>query len=118
ALASLKAAGGGAGGLVIAHFNHRLRAGAEADAAFVRSLAARLQLPFELGGAEVAAADRRDGLEAAAREARYDFLRTTAERCGARYVATAHTADDRIETVLFNVLRGTGLSGLAGIPRV
>src|SRR5262249_48782964 len=59
-----------------------------------------------------------DGVEAAARQARYEFLAKTAHECGARYIATAHTADDQVETILFNVLRGTGLAGLAGIPRM
>ena len=60
---------------------------------------------------------RGDGIEAAARDSRYGFFQNVAERNGARYVATGHTADDQVETVLFNVLRGTGLAGLAGIPR-
>jgi tRNA(Ile)-lysidine synthase len=118
-LAKLKSSATGHGRLVVAHFNHRLRAEADDDATFVRSLAAQLELPFELDAADVAAAATKhgDGIEAAARAARYRFLRQTAERLGARYVVTAHTADDQIETILFNVLRGTGLSGLAGIPR-
>ena len=58
-----------------------------------------------------------DGLEAAAHLARYRFLRETAERLGARYVVTAHTADDQVETVLHHVLRGTGLAGLAGMQK-
>ncbi|MEX0711011.1 MAG: tRNA lysidine(34) synthetase TilS, partial [Pirellulales bacterium] len=59
-----------------------------------------------------------DGLEAAARQARYAFLKAAAARRGARYVTTAHTADDQALTILHRVLRGTGLAGLAGIPRV
>jgi tRNA(Ile)-lysidine synthase len=58
-----------------------------------------------------------DGVEAAARAARYEFLQATAERLGARYVATAHTADDQAETVLHHIVRGTGLAGLAGMSR-
>ena len=110
---------GGPGRLIVAHFNHRLRPEADDDARFVAALAGQLNLPFEQGAAEVAnlAAQRGDGVEAAARQARYHFFEHAAQRLGARYVATAHTADDQIETVLFNILRGTGLAGLAGMPR-
>lgn len=120
ALATLKRLSGGAGQLVVAHFDHRLRADSSLDAEFVERLAGKLGLPFELGSADVSAAASRDGdgIESAARTARYDFLLRAAERRGARYTATAHTADDKIETTLFNILRGTGLAGLAGIPRV
>jgi tRNA(Ile)-lysidine synthase len=77
-----------------------------------------LNVPLEVGRADVAqlAASQGDGFEAAARSARYEFLRQTAERLGARFVATAHTADDQVETVLHRILRGTGLAGLVGIP--
>jgi tRNA(Ile)-lysidine synthase len=119
-LAALKNHGGGPGRIIVGHFNHRLRPQADDDAGFVAALAKRLNLPFELDEADVAtlAADRGDGIEAAARDARYAFLRQVAEFNGARYVVTGHTADDQVETVLFNVLRGTGLAGLAGIPCV
>lgn len=54
--------------------------------------------------------------EAGARELRYGFLSRTAYQCGARYVLTAHTANDRVETMLHNLLRGTGLAGVVGPP--
>lgn len=111
----------GEGRLVLAHFNHRLRgAESEADAAFVGELGKQLGLHVEIGEAQgdLAASGSGEGLEGAARRARYDFLALAAGRYGARYIATAHTADDQVETVLFNILRGTGLAGLAGIPRL
>lgn len=98
--------------LSAAHFNHHLR-GAESDGdeAFVRELCARYQIPLKLGEAWVQPGEK--GLEAAAREARYRFLRSLPGK-----VATAHTADDNAETVLMHLLRGTGLKGLGGIAPV
>jgi len=106
--------------LVAAHFNHRLRgAESDADAAFVDRQAAELEVRSIVGTGDVAgrAARDGDGLEAAARNERYDFLTDTAVRLGFRYVATAHTEDDQAETVLHRLLRGTGPGGLAGIAR-
>jgi tRNA(Ile)-lysidine synthase len=109
------------GRLIVAHFNHGLR-GAESDAdeRFVGDLAKQLGLRCELGRGQVGerAALDGDGLEAAARDERYTFLLQTAERVGARYIATAHTADDQAETVLHHIVRGTGLAGLSGIAPV
>lgn len=109
---------GGRGGISAAHVNHGLR-GAESDGdeAFVHRLANQLGIACHRQKAELPKTSG-DGLEAAARVARYEFLKAAAERAGARYVATAHTADDQAETILHRILRGTGLAGLAGIPRV
>ena len=116
-LAEMKTAGDGR--LAVAHFNHHLRGSeSDADEAFVRRLCAALKLPLEVGQSESQPlASAGDGLEAAARDARYQFLAETADRLGARFVATAHTADDQVETILQRIIRGTGLAGLAGIPR-
>ena len=106
--------------LWVAHFHHGLRgADADADEQFVAALADRLKLGFRAGrvpASQLAAGS--DGLEAAARRARYAFLTTAAEQVGARYLAVAHTADDQAETILHRILRGTGPAGLAGMPRV
>jgi tRNA(Ile)-lysidine synthase len=108
----------GPGRLVVAHFNHRLRSqDSDADQAFVQELCHTLDVACEHGQpADLLCSTGASGLEAAAREARYTFLRNTAERLGARYVATAHTADDQIETNVQRILRGTGIAGLSGIP--
>lgn len=119
ALHALHRANPGEGRLIVAHFNHRLRGSAsDADELFIRTLAEQLGLESTIGHATAdLAADTGDGLEATARHARYDFLAAAANQFGARYITTAHTADDQVETILFNILRGTGLPGLAGIPR-
>ncbi len=118
AMAALKAEGPGR--LCAAHLDHRLR-GMEsaADGAFVTELCRRYAIPLETGVADVSAllGDSSNGVEAAARNARYDFLRRTALRLGARYVVTAHTADDQAETILHRILRGTGMAGLSGMAR-
>jgi tRNA(Ile)-lysidine synthase len=117
AMAALKS--GGLGRLCVAHFNHKLRDEADDDQRFVVSLCKQLGLSCETGSCDVAqlAADRGEGIEPAARRARYDFLKETAGRLGARFVLTAHTADDQAETILHRIVRGTGISGLAGMSR-
>jgi tRNA(Ile)-lysidine synthase len=97
--------------LVAAHFDHRLRPSSAGDAAWTRGLCHAWQVPLESG---VASGPLRG--EAGAREARYAFLRSCAVRLAADHIVTAHHADDQAETVLFRILRGTGLGGLGGIP--
>jgi len=101
----------------LAHFNHRLRDEAGEDERFVRDLARRWVLPLEVGSADVRAVARRKklNLEEAGRDLRYRFLRQAAEAGGATKIATGHTMTDQAETVLMRLMRGTGLSGLAGI---
>jgi tRNA(Ile)-lysidine synthase len=104
----------GPGEIVAAHFNHGLRgAAADADADFVADFAERMSVRCVVGRGDVTCTG--DGVEAAARAARYAFLRKTAEECGARYVVTAHTGDDQVETVMHRIVRGTGIAGLAGM---
>lgn len=103
--------------LHVATLDHGLRPEGAADAAFVQQFAQGLGLPVTAGHADVPAlmAATGQGLEAAARQARYDFLAGVAAATGARTVATAHQADDQAETLLLHLLRGSGLEGLAGM---
>jgi tRNA(Ile)-lysidine synthase len=106
-------AGRGQARLVLAHFDHRWREEAAEDARFVEQLAG--QLGWEIVQGQAAEAGPRG--EETARRQRYAFLLDVARNEGARFVVTAHTADDQVETILDRILRGTGLRGLAGIPR-
>ncbi|MBO5170625.1 MAG: tRNA lysidine(34) synthetase TilS [Oscillospiraceae bacterium] len=98
--------------LEAAHFNHCLR-GEESnrDARFVADFCAHYGIHLHMGSENVVPGEK--GLEAAARDARYRFLRSLPGK-----VATAHTADDNAETVLMRLLRGTGLKGLGAIAPV
>ena len=98
--------------LSAAHYNHQLR-GEEShrDAQFVRDFCHRYDIPLYEGCGTVSPGKK--GLEAAARDARYTFLRSLPGK-----IATAHTADDNAETVLMHLVRGTGLKGLGGITPV
>ena len=104
-----------------AHYNHGLRgAQGDADEAFVRDWCAGHSVPFYAGRGDVASAAKEHGwsIEEAGRNLRYAFLSETAEQIGALRVATAHNRGDNAETVLLNLIRGTGLTGLSGIAPV
>ena len=121
AVSALKDREGGDGKLFVAHLNHHLREpDSDIDQQWLKNLCATMELPLEVGHADVnaRALEQGDGIEAAARAARYEFLQTAAGRLGARFVATAHTSDDQVETVLHRLLRGTGLAGLSGMGRI
>ena len=104
--------------VLVLHFHHQLR-GTEADEdeRFVKALAGEFHLEFESGRADVASEARLHGwnVEDAARRLRYQFFASVAEARGLKRVAVAHTANDQAETVLSHLLRGTGVTGLAGI---
>lgn len=112
-------AGEGGFRVAAAHYNHNLR-GAESDrdAAFVAEWCAGQDIPCVIGAGDVAHEARARGLgvEETARQMRYEFLRGAADAMGCGRIATAHSADDNLETLLLHLVRGAGLHGLAGIP--
>lgn len=98
--------------LEAAHFNHHLRGQeSDRDEAFVRDFCQGYGIPLHVSGGHIVPGEK--GLEAAARDARYHFLRSLPGK-----VATAHTADDNAETLLMRLIRGSGLKGLGAIAPV
>jgi len=106
--------------LVVAHLNHGWRDTAVLDAQFVSQTAASWGLTCVVETVDVVAQARAEGLslEEAGRQARYRFFARLAYQTGATAVCVAHNADDQAETVLLNLLRGTGLTGLAAMRSV
>ena len=102
-----------------AHFNHRLRGEeSQRDEDFVRAWCEERTVPCHFASGDAAAYGRDNDMsvEEAARTLRYAFLESLGDS-GTR-IATAHQADDQAETVLMNLIRGSGLKGLGGIPPV
>ena len=96
------------GGIIVAHFDHGIRPDSHKDAEFVKDVAGRYGLILESSREELGAG----ASEELARNRRYRFLRSVAEKYNARLV-TAHHLDDLVETVAINLTRGTGWRGLA-----
>lgn len=117
ALRTLSAERGRGYRLTVAHLNHRLRDAANVDAAWVADLARAWSLPCATRRFDVARWARRrgQGIEEAGREARLAFFRRQAARVRASCVAVGHHADDNVETVVYRIVRGTHLRGLAGM---
>lgn len=99
------------------HINHHLRGEeSDSDMRFCKELCKNLDIPLEVREADVKSLQQKhESLEECARRVRYDFF---AEVSAGKKLATAHTANDSTETTLLNLMRGTGLKGLCGIPPV
>jgi tRNA(Ile)-lysidine synthase len=117
-LLAIRERSGGELTLHVGHLDHALREGSRDDAAFVRELAQRWQLPATIERQDVGTICRREkiSVEDGARRIRYDFFQRLTRREGLTRVAVAHTADDQAETVLLRIMRGSGLAGLGAIP--
>lgn len=105
--------------LTVVHCNYGLR-GAESDGdeSFVSTFCLERHLPLVIHRPKLAERRQNSSFQAAARKARYDFMRQLAQEVGADRIAVGHTANDQAETILMWMLRGAGLAGLAGMPYV
>lgn len=104
--------------VVAGHLHHGQRPEADEEQERCQAFCDSLDVPFATGKADVPmmARDLKVGIEEAGRLARYQFLESAAHRLQCDRIATAHTRDDHVETVLLNLVRGSGLHGLGGIP--
>lgn len=104
--------------VIAAHLHHGQRPEADRELKLCEAFCQDLDIPFVSGRADVPrmSKDLRIGIEEAGRMARYNFLQQASRRLETDLIATAHTSTDHVETVLFNLVRGTGPSGLTGIP--
>ena len=106
--------------IVVCHINHLIREEAETDELFVQSYCDKRNIPFFAKRVKVEkiAKIKKISTEEAGREVRYDFFNEVLEKMNFNKIATAHTKNDNAETVIMNILRGSGISGLKGITAI
>ncbi len=102
---------------VAAHVNHMIREEAIEDEKYVEEYCKKNQIKFYLERIDVKsyANNNKIGLEEAGRKLRYDFFDEVMKNTNSNKIAIAHNKNDKIETIIMNILRGTGISGLKGI---
>lgn len=103
--------------LVVAHINHQIRIEAKEETKYVEDFCKKINIPCYIKYADVEklAKEQKLGTEEMGRKIRYSFFKEVAKKVGATKIATAHSASDNAETVLMNILRGSGITGLKGI---
>lgn len=107
--------------LFVSHYNHKLRgADSDSDEKFVKDVAKYFKLPYysSSGNVKEYAKENNLSIEQAARDLRYKYFEQISNSLGCSHIATAHTANDLVETFFLNLFRGTGLTGLSGIPAI
>lgn len=106
--------------VVVAYFNHQLRPSVDKEVRFVKKIAEKYKYNFQLGTEDInnLAKKTNRGIEETARSFRYQFLMKIAQETKSSSVAVAHHADDQVETILMNLIRGSGLNGLIGMDYV
>lgn len=104
----------------VSHINHGLRKEAEEETIFVQDYCKKQKIDCYVKRVDIAkkATDQKISTELAGRNARYDFFEEIEKKVGATKIATAHNANDNAETLLMNLLRGSGTSGLKGIEKM
>lgn len=103
--------------IVVAHINHMIRADADEDQKYVEKYCKNNDIPFyaKKEKVEILAKNQKIGTEEAGRNLRYEFFDEILEKTKSNKIATAHTKNDNVETVLMNIIRGAGTKGLKGI---
>lgn len=106
--------------VVVAYFNHQLRISVDEEVLFVRKVAEKYKYDFRVGTEDIRnlAEKTNKGIEETARYFRYQFLMKVARDTKSAFIVVAHHADDQVETVMMNLIRGTGLNGLIGMDQV
>lgn len=104
--------------IIVAHFNHNLRAEeSDGDEEFVKNFCKKNKITFfsEKKDIGALAKSEKSSIEATARKYRYEFLAKICEKNNALAICTAHHLDDRIETAMFNLIRGTKFGGFSAL---
>lgn len=103
--------------IAVAHINHMIREEADSETEYVKNYCKEKDIPCYIKKVDVInlAKEQKLGTEEMGRKIRYDFFEEVAKKLGANKIATAHNANDNAETVLMNLMRGSGISGLKGI---
>ena len=106
--------------IVVAHVNHMLRDVADLETEYVQSFCKELGIECYVKKADILEISKtqKKGTEEVGRQVRYDFFDEVAKKTNSNKIATAHNSNDRAETVILNILRGSGLSGLKGIEPI
>ena len=106
--------------IIVCHINHMIREEATADEQYVENYCKKYSIPFFVKRVDVKkiAENNKQGTEEAGRKVRYDFFEEIFQKENATKIAIAHNKNDKIETIIMNIFRGSGISGLRGIEPV
>lgn len=106
--------------IVVAHINHMLRKEADMETEYVKEFCKNLNIQCFVKKEDIEKKSKKEkiGTEEAGRNVRYEFFEEVLKKVGANKIATAHNSNDKAETVVMNILRGSGISGLKGIEAI